>query len=128
MLNNDLVTGIKLEKIVSINFPDKIDDTNGQIFQLDSLINSNLFIIRINQDVWQLYASNIIFPNESNIAEFTCGIFYGNINENTYNFSITGYIDLINNTLVIKRSSSSDTLNRDFFMDIFIPKISNINQ
>lgn len=62
-----------------------------------------------------------------NLARFTASYIYGDLTQNTYRYSISGNIDIINNQLSINRSFSTDTSGRnDYTLTVYSPETKTV--
>ena len=88
----------------------------------------SFYVISIQQINWGLFSNQIAIPiydadYNQNMARFTVSYIYGDLTQNTYRYSISGAIDIINNRLEIFRSFSTDVSGRnDYILTVYIPQ------
>lgn len=99
------------------------------MFSFDNQIElKSFYIISIQQINWGLFSNQITIPiydanYNQNMARFTASYIYGDLTQNTYRYSISGAIDIINNQLSINRSFSTDVSGRnDYTLTVYTPK------
>lgn len=99
------------------------------MFSFDNQIElKSFYIISIQQINWGLFSNQIAIPiydanYNQNMARFTASYIYGDLTQNTYRYSISGAIDIINNQLSINRSFSTDVSGRnDYTLTVYTPE------
>ena len=102
---------------------------NEREFSFDSQIEmKSFYVISVQQINWGLFSNQIAIPihdtdYNQNLARFTASYIYGDLTQNTYRYSISGAIDIINNKLLINRSFSTDVSERnDYTLTVYIPQ------